>query len=211
MSEKFIVLDTETTNSLDDALVYDIGFIVADYDGNIYEKHSYTIADTFLDSDLMSTAFFAEKIPQYWEDIKNGTRQLRKLSTVKFILRNVIKRNNITKIYAFNVKFDYNALLTTERYFTSSQFRYFLPYGMEIHDILKLARHSLKNDSDYRSFCLDNGYVDSRNHNRHTAEIVTRFLFNENFIESHTGLEDSEIEYKILLAFHDGEYNTKLW
>ena len=29
--EKIIIIDTETTNSLDDALVYDIGFIVADY------------------------------------------------------------------------------------------------------------------------------------------------------------------------------------
>ena len=34
--EKILIIDTETTNSLDDALVYDCGFIVADY--NQYKK-----------------------------------------------------------------------------------------------------------------------------------------------------------------------------
>ena len=29
--EKILIIDTETTNSLDDALVYDLGYIVADY------------------------------------------------------------------------------------------------------------------------------------------------------------------------------------
>ena len=39
MKRKYIlVVDVETANSLDDALVYDIGFIVADLHGNILEK-----------------------------------------------------------------------------------------------------------------------------------------------------------------------------
>ena len=89
--EKILIVDTETTNSLDDALVYDIGFIVADYNGNIYDKQSFVVADIFLDKELMSVAYFAEKIPQYWSEIKNGLRTLTSFNNVKWTLRHIIK------------------------------------------------------------------------------------------------------------------------
>ena len=56
MEKKYIVLDTETTNSLDDPMAYDIGFAVIDEYGTVYETHSYVIADVFLDKDLMASA-----------------------------------------------------------------------------------------------------------------------------------------------------------
>ena len=68
--EKILIIDTETTNTLDDALVYDIGYMVADFDGNIYHKDSYTVSDIFLWKEIMKEAYFADKIPMYWEDIK---------------------------------------------------------------------------------------------------------------------------------------------
>ena len=40
MEKKYIVLDTETTNSLDDPMAYDIGFAVIDEFGAVYEFHS---------------------------------------------------------------------------------------------------------------------------------------------------------------------------
>ena len=88
---KFLVLDTETTNTIDDPFCYDVGFAVVDAAGNVYETHSYVIADIFLDSELMTYAYFAEKVPQYWEDIKSGKRTLRRFKTVKYILRDVVK------------------------------------------------------------------------------------------------------------------------
>ena len=54
--EKYLVLDTETANSLDDPIVYDIGFAVIDATGHVYESHSYVIADFFLDKELMASA-----------------------------------------------------------------------------------------------------------------------------------------------------------
>lgn len=74
---KFIVLDTETTNSLDDPLTYDIGFAVIDEKGKVYESYSFVIAEIFLDKELMKSAYFANKIPQYWQDIKDGKRKLQ--------------------------------------------------------------------------------------------------------------------------------------
>ena len=99
--EKFIVVDTETTNSIDDPIVYDVGFAVVDAEGNVYEQHSYVVADVFLDKDLMSYAYFADKIPQYWEDIKSGKRKLRRFKTIRMIFKDVCKQYEIKKIYDF--------------------------------------------------------------------------------------------------------------
>ena len=40
----FIVLDTETANSVGQPLPYDIGWVITDKQGNIYEKRSYVVA-----------------------------------------------------------------------------------------------------------------------------------------------------------------------
>ena len=76
MSEKFIVLDTETTNSIDDPICYDMGWAVVDKDGNVFQTYSFVVADVFLDRELMESAYFKEKIPTYWEQIKSGERIL---------------------------------------------------------------------------------------------------------------------------------------
>ena len=212
--EKIIIIDTETTNTIDDALVYDIGFIVADYKGNIYSKHSFVVADIFCNKELMQSAYFAEKIPTYWEEIKTGVRTLTSFNNVKWTLRHIMKENNITKVYAYNCKFDYMALATTQRYITSSRWRYFFPYGTEFHDILALSRHIFKKMDTYREFCVENGYLTPRNANRYTAEVVYKYLFDNNFTEEHTALADCEIEYEIFLAcenFDKYNFETKMW
>jgi hypothetical protein len=125
-----------------------------------------------------------------------------------------MKENNITKVYAYNCRFDYCSLVTTQRYLTKSKYRYVLPYGTEYHDILKLSRHILSKDTTYREFCKQNGYLTANNANRYTAEIVAQYLFDKDFTEEHTALADCEIEYKILLECEklDGfNYETKMW
>lgn len=212
--EKILIIDTETTNSLDDALVYDIGFVVADYNGNIYSKHSFVVADVFCDKELMASAYFAEKIPTYWREIKSGKRTLTSFNNVKWTLRHIMKENNIKKVYAYNCRFDYCALATTQRYLTKSKYRFFFPYATEFHDILALSREVLKKVDNYRTFCKENDFLTSRNANRYTAEIVYKYMFDNDFIEEHTALADAEIEYKILLECLklDGfNFETKMW
>lgn len=199
MSEKIMILDCETTNDIDCPLTYDIGFRVCDLEGKTYATHSYVVSDIFCDKALMESAFFKDKVPQYWVDIKEGARVMKSLNSIRKIIKFVCALYGIDKMFAFNVRFDYMAMNNTQRYLTKSKYRWFLPWGVECYDILKLARLSLKDDKDYTKFCVDNEYLDKRGHNRHTAEIVYRYWFDNEFVESHTGLEDTEIEYKILL------------
>lgn len=210
---KFLMIDTETTNSIDDPICYDIGFAVIDAEGTIYETHSYVVADVFLDDELMSSAFFADKVPQYWEDIKNGTRKLRRFKTIRSIVYDVCRQYDIKVAVAHNARFDNRSLNLTQRLLTSSKYRYFLPYGVEFWDTLKMARKIFKGE-DYDTFCYENEYLTKRGCKRYTAEILYRFLTGDNdFIESHTGLEDVMIEKEIFVYCmkNDPSVDGRLW
>lgn len=211
--EKYIMLDTETTNSLDDPICYDVGFAVVDKEGSIYETHSFVVAEVFLNEELMASAYFIEKVPQYWEDIKKGTRKLAKFNTIRKVLAETMKKYNTNIVIAHNARFDYRSTAKTQRYLTKSKYRYFLPYGTEVWDTLKMAREVLKNDVDYDNFCYNNNYVTKRGRKRFTAEILYRFFTGDNdFVESHTGLEDVTIE-KVIFAecMARGAESGKLW
>ena len=210
---KYIMLDTETANSIDDPLCYDIGFAVIDEDGVVYEEHSYVVAEIFMDKELMSSAYFANKIPQYMEQLENGTRRMARLNTIRKVLADTMRKYDTNIVVAHNARFDYKSTTKTQRYLTGSKYRYFLPYGTEIWDTLKMAREVLKADEDYENFCYENGYLTKRGCRRYTAEILYRFFTNDiDFVESHTGLEDVMIEKVIFTeCLARGCENGKLW
>lgn len=209
-----IMIDTETTNDIDCPFVYDVGYqIFTLADGVLCEK-SFVNADIFLDKELMTSAYFAEKIPQYWDDIKAGKRTLRKWYNIKREIAEDCKRFGVVFACAHNAAFDNRALNTTQRYQTTSKSRYFLPYGIEWLDTLKMARQVLKNDEGYGEFCYENEYLTARGCRRYTAEIIYRWLSGSaNFEESHTGLEDVKIERQIFefCMSADPEVDGKLW
>ena len=196
--QKFIVIDTETTNDIDFPLCYDIGFAVVDKKGRIYEKFSFVVAEIFFDKELMSSAYFSEKIPQYRKDIKKGKRKVRQIMTIRRILYQVCKKYNISVIMAHNARFDYKSLSLTLRYVTKSKFRYFIPYGVSIYDTLKMSRKFFAKNYRYVQYCKKNGFVTKNNKPKFTAEIIYRYIIKDiSFVESHTGLEDVLIEKEI--------------
>ncbi len=214
LDDRFIVVDTETTNSLDDPLCYDVGFVVVDILGNVYENYSFVVADIFLDEELMKSAYFADKIPQYWADIKSGKRELKTFRNIKKAFADCVYRNKVQIVLAHNARFDNRSLNLTQRYLTSSKYRYFFPFGIEIWDTLKMSREVLKNDENYSTFCWNNDYLTKRLCKRYTAEIIYRFLTgNTDFEESHTGLEDVLIEKEIFVfcVTANPEINGALW
>lgn len=209
-----IVLDTETANSLDDPFCYDIGWAVVDLStSEIVKTESYAVAEIFLDKELMNSAYFADKIPSYWEEIKFGNRKLARLQTIRRTLNADCKTFAINQIYAHNARFDYRSCNLTQRYLTSSKYRFFFPYGVEICDTLKMARKAFANDEAYNEFCATNGYKTKNGQNRFTAEIIYRFLTNNtSFEEVHKGLDDVKIEKEILFeCIRRGVTDGALW
>lgn len=204
-----IGLDTETCNGIIDgdkldlsqSLVYDLGWAVTDKKGRIYQTKSFVIYETFCGmSDVMASAYYAEKIPSYWEEIKEGKRKLVSFWTAWNEFKKDLKNWNVKTVFAHNASFDLRALNNTIRYLTKSKYRYFFPYGVEIWDTLKMSK-VIAQQKTYKRFCENNGYM--TNHKkprpRQTAEILYKYISgNYYFIESHTGLEDVLIETKIL-------------
>ena len=197
----YIVFDTETANGLDDPIVYDLGFAVIDKNGNVYEKHSFVIGEVFYGmKELMKSAYYAEKIPQYVEQIKRGERKVVSLYTAKKIFAQACKEYNVKAVIAHNARFDYRATSKTQRYLTKSKYRFFLPYGIEIWDTMKMANDTICKQVHYKEFCYNNGYLTKNGRVRKTAEILYRYISGEHdFIESHTGLEDVMIEKEIFV------------
>lgn len=196
--EKFLMVDTETANTIEDPFYYDLGYAVVDTTGKVYEVGSFVNADIFLDTEMMSTAYFVDKIPQYWQEIKAGKRILARHSTIRKAVRDVMKKWDITYVVAHNARFDYRATNYTQRLLTGSKYRYFFPYGTKILDTLSMARKVLATSQSYRNFCESNGFVCKNGAPRFTAEVIYRWLTGDvEFIESHTGLEDVLIEAKI--------------
>ena len=202
-----IVLDTETCplEQTDEVtpwnmFVYDIGWAIVDKHGKVYKTQSFINADIFLDEkELMKSAYYSEKIPKYWEDIKSGIRQLKSFYNIRKQLLEDIAEYGVKEIYAHNMRFDYGTLQNTQRWLTKSKYRYFFPKGIEICDTLKMARQVLKNSKMYRVWCEQNGYITKNNQCRFSAEVLYRYITgNDDFIESHTGLEDVMIEKDIL-------------
>ena len=219
-----ICLDTETANTIDDetglnmrdVLFYDLGFQVVDSHGRTYgKKFSFVNADIFIhEKELMKSAYYAKKIPQYKADIASGKRTLATTYTIKKILCQVIKDYDCKFVCAHNARFDQRALNNTQRWVTKSKYRYFLPKDLEWWDTLKMARSVMGKMPTYRSFFEENGYLTKNGRLRFTAEICYRFITKDNsFVESHTGLEDVEIETEILRYCHRQHkaMKKKLW
>lgn len=201
----YMVLDTETCPidrerqdvTPENMLVYDIGYAIVDKKGNVYRTGSYIISDVFFKEfySKMQSSYYAEKIPNYMQDIGENKRKVKSWSEISFILREVIQEFKVAAIVAHNARFDFGALKNTKEYL--SQYA-ILPF-MTWYDSLKMARSVVAEMPTYKQFCYDNRYLTKTGKCKLTAEVLYRFIKNDiTFIESHTALEDVLIEKEIL-------------
>ena len=220
-----IVLDCETApcdRTLEDVipinmLVYDVGWVVVDRFGTVYESRSFVVSDIFLyEKELMQSAYYADKIPEYEADIRAGSRILTSFYQIRKQLLEDIDRYGVKQVFAHNMRFDYGSLNNTERWLTKSKFRYFFPRDVEICDTLKLARQLIATMPTYRKYCEDFGYMTKHRtpQPKLTAEVIYRFISgNECFEEEHKGLDDCMIEKEILAYCYrkHKKMDAKLW
>lgn len=202
-----IVIDTETCpltkiDGVDpfNMFVYDTGYAVVDKRGTVYRARSFVVKEIFeQEEQLMQSAYYAKKIPQYKKEIAEGTRIVADFYTIRKTLLEDMKEFEISEVYAHNMRFDYHSLNNTERWLTKSKYRYFFPYGTEICDTLKMARDVICKMPTYRRFCEENGFLTKTGRLQTKAETIYRFITKDvTFVEKHTGLEDVMIEKEIL-------------
>ena len=201
--KQIIVLDTETCNSVDEPLPYDIGYAICDRTGHIYVKRSFIVAETFLMGEWrkMQTAYYADKIPQYWAGLATGEYIMKPFFEIMVEIIKYCKTHNVVAICAHNARFDIDALNTTAEYLTGYRSRV-LP-DLEVWDSIKMARSIFNNRPSYKNFCAENGFMTKHKTPRCqlTAEVLYRFITQDvEFNEEHTALEDVKIESEIVFA-----------
>jgi hypothetical protein len=192
----YLVCDIETANHAEDALAYDVGLAIIDRNGTVYEKHSFICKEIFFDeADLMRSAYYANKIPEYYKGISDGSRKVATLYEIRAKVFEMYEFWHFKAIMAYNAYFDNSGLNRTQRYITKSKYRWFFPYGVPVHCIWHMACQTICSMKKYHKFCTDNGFVSKSGNIQTSAEVVYRFLTdNPDFEEEHKGLEDVLIE-----------------
>ena len=207
MTKKFIVIDTETapvvpSDEVDprNMRVYDLGWIVTDRDGVIYEQRSYIIANTFFNHALMQGAYYADKLPQYYQGMGTAWEVISFLDAYKQFAADV-KQYNVRDIWAYNARFDRSALNATIEDYSNGFRAFFYPFGCKVRDIWDYAGSTICNTKKYVAWCRENGFVSDKGNPQTSAEVVYRYITGRNdFAEAHTALNDCEIELSILRA-----------
>lgn len=125
----YLVLDTETATisqyaqlpeerqkdfALGHPIVYDIGWLLMERNGNIVKQKSYLVSETFGNVELFKTAYYKEKRNQYLLDLKQG---LIVLSTWDNIMKELQADMEASEYFcAYNASFDMRAIRYTEKY-----------------------------------------------------------------------------------------------
>ena len=195
----YLLVDTETANSLDCPLCYNIAWAIIDAYGNVYAYGNYINADVFYGMpDLMSSAYYAHKIPEYEAQIAKGEIVVANWYEIRQAFRTMCEEHKVHAVIAHNMRFDYRSCTLTQRYETASKYRYFFPKGVELWDTMKMAQDVILTKASYRRFCEENGYICKNGQLRKTAEILYRYIAqDEDFEEEHKAMEDVDIECQI--------------
>lgn len=205
---KFIVLDTEATNTNKKntarfgkgASVYDLGYVVADASGAVYYQNRIIIADTFNDAALMRSAYYANKLSQYYTELANGCKLMTMRDALKTLHKD-IRTYGIRDVWAYNARFDADALNSSVSQASNGFCEWALPYDVKWRDIMRYAQSTICDTKKYRTWCEGRGLITKTGRARVTAEAVYQYITRDHdYTEEHTALSDAQDELTILLA-----------
>lgn len=195
----FFVLDTETTGALNNPLVYDTGFGVYNRKGECQEHYSYIVKEIFFDeSEKMSSAYYAEKLPQYYKGIKFGDWKVARLYTIRKKFFELYEKYNKPIICAYNLNFDKRALNNTLSYVCGER-KYFFPYDAKYYDIWHMACATIFQQRTFDKLAYKNNWESAKGNVLTSAEIAYKYITrNKEYEERHTAWEDVKIEAEIM-------------
>lgn len=216
-----IILDTETAGNVKDAStlrVYDIAYQVVDNHFQVVAQFRYFVKEIFGDSELMNSAYYARKLPQYYDAIERGEVEVRPWRAIMQDFATVCKAWKVKEVWAFNARFDRDSTNVTTEVLSNGFCTEFIPEGVEWKCIQAAAASTICMSSRYFKYAAAHNKVSKAGNVRTTAEVIYAYLTNNpSFKEAHTALEDVKIETTILQAVKrrhqrtETEPNRKAW
>ena len=206
MSKKFIVLDTEGYSTCEP---YNIGYIVGDKKGNIYEQRNFAVLPALYENmeykyekkDIKGLQTAHEMLHRNGKEIMYNENSkytiVHSADDVYTDLLNLITQYNIKRIWAYNCSFDENEMFHLFGYEKMTIIKNLVAFC----DIIPAILYTRLLSTDYIEFCKSNNFLTEKGNIRTKAETVYRYLTgNLNFVEEHTALSDCLIEFQILLS-----------
>lgn len=196
----FLLIDVETAGGLNNPLVYDLGFAIVDKKGKIYQAKSFLISQIFNDTELMSTAYYKEKIPFYKQEMAKGRFTLISWERAIKEMNEIAVHYNAKVVAAYNLAFDMKAMTNTNKYLGYSE--KILSYrlkGIKTLCLWGLACETIFSQKTYAKVAVANKWISEAGNMKTNAEVAYRYITGDaSFVEQHTGLADVEIEAKIM-------------
>ena len=197
MGKYVVVLDVE---GMSGKRPYDIGYIVADFKGNIYAERSFACLPCVWENLATSMKTALENVREMThKNIKEilETPDKYNWSTIEQIRNTLIDdvlAFKVSEIWAYNCSFD-KGMMT--RLFDDDTMTKINCDWLDIWSAIVMTKCLSKK---YVNFCKKNGFMTEKGNCKTSAEVVYAYLTNNtNFVEEHTGLSDAKIEYDILM------------
>lgn len=170
MKNKYLILDTETKVIDGNIFAYAIGFMVVDRYDRIYEKWEFLIKETIQDYKINLDKYVDAPVI------------IASAKSVKRLLSRIIDDYNIKAIIAHNATHDKTALYNTLNW-------------LDVIPWLCTYRTALKTICKYKTY----PYKTKTGLPSATAQNLYRYISNEDFIQTHTALDDCMVCYAIYL------------
>ncbi len=185
----FFVIDTETCRF--DGMVFDIGWKAIDRKGREYSQGSYICADV-LEKD---EPYYRKKIAAYWFKA-NKTITPANFATVRSIFNQEVRRiqnkGHRVVVCAYNAAFDQRVLDKTTQTLVGPKSRFIQSRRVDWLDIwLFWAMSCPKSAAEFLPR-IKSGRAST------TAESVTRYELDPNYVHLHEGFADAEGEAELL-------------
>ena len=217
----YMVLDTETASTwrgkcvAKAARVYDVGYMVVDSrTGESVCERSFAIRDTFANDKLMHSCYYADKLPQYYAGMRDGTWECVSLHDAWETWQEDARRWHVRETWAWNVAFDRTALDAT---ITAYSHGYVTSWWdavprMETLDVMSAAARTVLATERYRAWGRATGILTPSGNPSTTAEAAYRYMTgNTTFSECHTALEDARIEGWMLHRLRRSKHGVRKW
>lgn len=201
----YAIIDTETASGLDNPLVYDIALVISDKVGNVVFSQMWLIKEIMTNKKLMTSAYYATKLPLYRKMYKDDKSIMKPFKQVKTEFNNALKKYNVNFVTAYNLAFDLRALKYTNYKldYTSNNgwdMCKFITGNYQYLDIWSFACETLYQQSTYRKIADKFRWVTEYGNIKTNAQCGYAYITkNYDFEENHTALKDALIEKDILV------------
>lgn len=208
-AKNFLVADTETLGLGKRALVFDFAYVIANRK-NVLLERSFLVREILTNPAVMLRAFFDENwrgmfggkiFRHYMPALSDQTIRIHSWRDIVGTMRDDMRTHDVQVFSAYNLNFDMGALARTQEHIQSGG--KVLEYRPDLLCLWQFACETVCNTRLYhevaQSLGQEHGWITPAENVRTNAEKVYAYLSgNHSFIESHTALEDAQIETEIL-------------